>query len=662
MTDAPSSSSTTPNNATMHRNLTIKPFIKQTDSNNAAVNWQRYKKEIERQFRFFGIKDPETIKDELMIYGGQDLVDIDDALPDLNGTEDDDAYKLLIPGRKMDNHFIPKKNKDFARFQLSELKQQSSERLAEYYAKIRNIAKKCEYADHEDDAIRDHLIRTMLNHKIRSKATIRDQRDYRGDDKCETSQTRRTRHVGNNCSDDSSSDDECFMNHLKTHHTSQDNADKWKTCTIQINGINIVAEPDSGSDTNIMDESQFAHLREQAPELKIKNTKIKLKALKEELPVIGEVNVEMSNATRTVSTTMLIIKGKIDSPPLIGRQTLEALGMLLIDVTGSLKSPNKTVKAVNKQQASDQPRDQNKTELDKIVNRYQQRFTGIGKAMRNGEQIQITVPMKDDATPIAQKPRRVPYQLTEPLKQRLAEFEENDIIEPVPEHEAITWCLPLVVQPKPKNPKDIRACLDLRLANKSMMRTRQVQAPITEDFIREFKGCKVFSKLDLNHEIAKIISGVPRVLNNRDDIMIGGLDWKDHNKNLQAVLQRIEDHNLTLRKEKCEFGKTSMTFHGHMFTTEGLKPSPDKIRAVARVHTTKDTRGASIILENASIPILIYQQLLKPLRASTAIDKKQREIRMDKRTANCILRPQEGNHVCASTDTVLPRARHTRHL
>ena len=115
-----------------------------------------------------------------------------------------------------------------------------------------------------------------------------------------------------------------------------------------------------------MDESQFTHLREQAPELKIKNTKIKLKALKEELPVIGEANFEMSNATRTVSTTMLIIKGKIDSPPLIDRQTLE---MLLIDVTGSLKSPNKTVKAVNKQQESDQPRDQNKTELDKILDR-----------------------------------------------------------------------------------------------------------------------------------------------------------------------------------------------------------------------------------------------------------------------------------------------------
>ncbi|CAB4036427.1 Hypothetical predicted protein [Paramuricea clavata] len=359
MTDAPSSSSTTPNNATTHRNLTIKPFIMQTDSNDTAENWQKYKEEIERQFRFFGINDPETKKDGLLIYGGQDLIDIGDALPDLNAPKD----LLNITPRY-------------------------------------ETLQKCEYADHEDDAIRtirDHLIRTMLNHKIRNKAVrenwafdriltettndeqtteqadainkkineetaherikklalrkptrhsttddacgrcgnskkhttcpaigvscdtfgkknhyarvcfgktkhnidnrnqiqrlgsnryrsdsknIRDKRDYRGDDKREMSQTRRTRDVGDNCSDDSSSDDERFMNHFKTHHTSQDNADKWKTCTIQINGINIVAEPDSGSDTNIMDESQFAHLREQAPERRLKIRRSYLKLLK----------------------------------------------------------------------------------------------------------------------------------------------------------------------------------------------------------------------------------------------------------------------------------------------------------------------------------------------------------------------------------------------
>jgi len=287
--------------------------------------------------------------------------------------------------------------------------------------------------------------------------------------------------------------------------------------------------------------------------------------------------------------------------------------MLLIDNTGNLKS-NKEIKNIkeNKHQA----------DLDSILNKHQQRFTGIGKAMRDGKEIQIHIPMKDNAIPIAQKPRRVPYLLTDPLKKRLDEFIEIDIIEQVPQHEAITWCSPLVVQPKPKNPKDIRACLDLRLVNQSMLRTRQVQAPITEDFIKEFKDCKIFSKLDLNHgyhqfcldedsrkimtfstpwgnyrykrlafgglnsqdlfdtEIARIISGIPRVLNNRDDIMVGGVNWADHNNNLQTLLQRIEDHNLTLRKEKCVFGQTTLNFHGHLFTQNGLQPSPDKIAAV----------------------------------------------------------------------------------
>ena len=377
-----------------------------------------------------------------------------------------------------------------------------------------------------------------------------------------------------------------------------------------------------------MDEHQFKQLQQQAPQhLEIKDTKIKLKTLRDELPVVGEADVIMSNQTRSVNTTIVIIQGTIDSPQLIGRKTLEELGMLIIDATGQLTAPTKNVKAIT---AGNEETNDGHTKLNGILDRYKERFQGIGKAMQDGEEIKIKVPMKENATPIAQKPRRVPYLLTDPLKKQLEEFVENDIIEPVPQHEAITWCSPLVVQPKPKNPNAIRACLDLRLVNKSMLRTRQVQAPITEDFITEFKGCMIFSKLDLNHgyhqftldeesrrimtfstpwgnyrykrlafgglnsqdlfdaEIAKIISGIPRTLNNRDDIMVGGMDWTDHNTNLNALLQRIEDHNLTLRKEKCEFGKSTLNFHGHLFTQDGLKPSLEKIKAVQDCHPPKN--------------------------------------------------------------------------
>ena len=46
------------------------------------------------------------------------------------------------------------------------------------------------------------------------------------------------------------------------------------------------------------------------------------------------------------------------------------------------------------------------------------------------------------------------------------------------------------------------------------------------------------------------------------------------------MAKRIEAHNLTLRREKWEFGNSTLKFHGHLFTQEGLKPSPDKIKAI----------------------------------------------------------------------------------
>ena len=92
----------------------------------------------------------------------------------------------------------------------------------------------------------------------------------------------------------------------------------------------------------MMDESQFKKLQTNASEMKLRETKIKLKALREELPVHGAADVEMSNETRIVRKTIIVTKGKIVSPPLIGRQTLDALGILLIDATSCLKNPNKS--------------------------------------------------------------------------------------------------------------------------------------------------------------------------------------------------------------------------------------------------------------------------------------------------------------------------------
>ena len=70
--------------------------------------------------------------------------------------------------------------------------------------------------------------------------------------------------------------------------------------------------------------------------------------------------------------------------------------------------------------------------------------------------------MNGNAEPVAQKPRRIAYHLMDPLQKRLQEFVEKDIMEKVADQEPVTWCSPIVVQPKPKDPSNIRIGLDLR--------------------------------------------------------------------------------------------------------------------------------------------------------------------------------------------------------
>jgi hypothetical protein len=71
-------------------------------------------------------------KDGLIIYGGQIIADLEDTLLDATGNEaGEDAYAQLII--KLNKHFLPKKNKDFARFQFGNLKQNHGESLVRYY-------------------------------------------------------------------------------------------------------------------------------------------------------------------------------------------------------------------------------------------------------------------------------------------------------------------------------------------------------------------------------------------------------------------------------------------------------------------------------------------------------------------------------------------------
>ena len=114
-----------------------------------------------------------------------------------------------------------------------------------------------------------------------------------------------------------------------------------KTVPIVINDVIVRMEPDSGADANVMDEYQYETLsRKIEGNIDLKGCETKLSTLKNDLPVLGVFNAILRNTTRGTETSIIVVKGKINSPPLLGKQTLIELGMLEIRPDGSLKAEN----------------------------------------------------------------------------------------------------------------------------------------------------------------------------------------------------------------------------------------------------------------------------------------------------------------------------------
>ena len=200
-----------------------------------------------------------------------------------------------------------------------------------------------------------------------------------------------------------------------------------------------------------------------------------------------------------------------------------------------------------------------------------------------------------------------------------------------------------------------------------MKRNKITQGPVVEDFMYKFHDCKVFSKLDMkqgyhqllldsdsrgvatfstpwgnlrprrlifgakssqdlfNETIFKIFGDIPKCLNQRDDILLGGRNIEEHNETLQAVLQRAADFGITFNPDKCQFGVDEIEFYGYKFTKDGLKPTPDKVRAVKESkppESKEAVRSFLGMIGYLSKFIPRYSSLTAPLRELTHKDKK----------------------------------------
>ena len=81
----------------------------------------------------------------------------------------------------------------------------------------------------------------------------------------------------------------------------------------------------------------------------------------------------------------------------------------------------------------------------------------------------------------------------------------------------------------------------------------------------------------------KIFKELPNVSGIADDILVVGYeaDGKDHDETFCRVLQIFRQVNLKLNKNiKCHFRCTSVPFFGEVTLQHGVKPDPQKLKAL----------------------------------------------------------------------------------
>ena len=210
---------------------------------------------------------------------------------------------------------------------------------------------------------------------------------------------------------------------------------------------------------------------------------------------------------------------------------------------------------------------------------------------------------------------------------------KNKVIEP----SKSPWAFPIVLVPK----KDgtIRFCVDYRKLNAITVKDSYA-LPRIDDALATLSGNKFFTSLDLAQGYYQIpmsdkdkektafitdsglwqfnvmsfgLTNAPATFQRYMDTTLAGLKWnilliyiddflifsktfEDHLRDVETVLDRLLDANMTLKPSKCHLFQRELLYLGHIVSAEGIKPDPKKIQAILEMPVPVDVTGVRSFL------------------------------------------------------------------
>ena len=229
-------------------------------------------------------------------------------------------------------------------------------------------------------------------------------------------------------------------------------------------------------------------------------------------------------------------------------------------------------------------RQMGKQGLDGVLNKYVELFQdGLGKVTGIKTQLRI----KADAVPKFYKPRSVPFALRIGIAEEIEKLEKQGVLKKI---DYSDWASPIVPVRRPNG--DIRICGDYKVTVNQYIEVPEHPIPKPEDLFQKLNGGQKFTKMDLSQAYQQVeldlssqqylainthiglyaytrrpfgVSAAPAVFQSVmdkvlqgldvgcffDDLIITGRDDDEHLRNLDAVLQRLQQFGFKLQERKC---------------------------------------------------------------------------------------------------------------
>lgn len=298
-----------------------------------------------------------------------------------------------------------------------------------------------------------------------------------------------------------------------------------------------------------------------------------------------------------------------------------------------------------------------RSKLLKLINKYEDVFFIEGDKLTFTSAIKHAIKTNDDL-PVHAKSYRYPFCHRKEVQNQISKMLEQGIIQ----HSISPWTSPVWIVPKKLDASGVkkwRLVIDYRKLNEKTVDDRYPIPNIT-DILDKLGRCMYFTTLDLasgfhqveinkkdipktafsvengHYEFLRMPFGLKnapstfqRVMDNvlrehigviclvyMDDIIIFSTSLTEHIDNLGKIFKTLQKHNLKVQLDKSEFLQKEVAFLGHIVTTDGVKPNPDKIQTIQNwplPSNEKELRGFLGILGYYRKFIRDFAKIAKPL-------------------------------------------------